>query len=305
MQGFRSIISAFLFGVALTAMIFLAVRFNRGSQIDEWLGLSDEDLLSRRSEIENSGDDGKAMLALLACVASRRAGGAVPSHCSSPSPVPYPSPVVSVVTVFERPSPSPSVSSRAGLPRSTPTSHQDPGTNYSYSSIGPAPGVLPPGWVTNCSIGAAYVAKVDEAQRYTGLASLSISGERLRQSDNCSVTKRISAIKFRGKTIRLNAATMTEKVEGGTTVGLVTETTGGKRLANSQSPHNESDFPNGSWQPMSTDLFVGPTAETLAIVLTLRGPGTAWFSRVNLDQNDSKRYIVGFDFAPESWQLSP
>lgn len=143
---------------------------------------------------------------------------------------------------------------------------------------------LPAGWVVAGKSPELYKAGIDQAQTITGKGAKAMRSIDKDNKSWATLMQMISAEKYRGQRVRLQARVKTKDVSDWAGLWMRIDGPGGV-----QAFYNSRDKPlkgSADWQLRSVVLDVSANASALAFGVIEAGSGTVWIDDVKLDVVD-------------------
>ncbi len=137
---------------------------------------------------------------------------------------------------------------------------------------------VPKGWVAVAKNPWEYGVGVDRQRRYAGSPTLFLRSLTPVSSGGVNVFQTFSAVRYRGKRVRLSAALRTEKVKPEAVLGLYIA------VPYSLQPYVAGIRGSGAWTPREVVADVPPDAENITISFRLKGTGSAWVTNFDFQE---------------------
>jgi hypothetical protein len=141
-----------------------------------------------------------------------------------------------------------------------------------------APWQVPQGWGAGESHSGEYRAGIDREFRYQGKPSLFLRSLVANPSGSVEFYQNFSAVRYRGKRVRLSAVLRTEKADRGVWLTLFT-------IAGDQQQSRTAQVSgSGPWSPREVVDDIPADADVIHIAFSLMGAGTAWASSFDFQE---------------------
>ncbi|MBN1237635.1 MAG: hypothetical protein JXB36_03990 [Gammaproteobacteria bacterium] len=142
-------------------------------------------------------------------------------------------------------------------------------------------GTAPAGWTVR---GDGYAVAVDRSVAYDGSGSLRIAGSAA-DGAGARVTQRLAPPPLPGNRMRISAYVKTQRVDG--SAGLWVRIDGEEGLLYVDGVRDGGASGTADWTRYSVEAPIFGAAAEVEIGATLRGSGTAWFDRIEIEGYDT------------------